>query len=102
MVGRRDRGHRDEGVVRHGSCRAHILFPYPVTVVVPFSELVRRRELVRSSPTTTKRVVRFKSGTPGKLSNPFGYFAKLGANGSRLVTLLEAHVPHLEHNLGKR
>ena len=46
--------------------------------------------------------MRLKIGTPGKLSNPLDYPTKLGTNGNRLVTLLEARDPRLEHNLGKR
>ena len=46
--------------------------------------------------------MRLNIGTLAKLSNPFDYPAKLGASGNLLVTLLEAHDPRLEHNLGKR
>ena len=46
--------------------------------------------------------MRLNIGTLAKLSNPLDYPAKLGASGNLLVTLLEAHDPRLEHNLGKR
>ena len=71
-------------------------------VVVPKTELSIVARARRSSPTRTDGSTRLKIGTLGKLSNPFGYPAKLGANGNRFVTLLEAHVPRLEHNLSKR
>ena len=75
---------------------------YPVMVVVPKTELSTVARAHRSSPTRANGSMRLNIGTLGKLSNTFDYPAKLGARGNLLVTLLEAHDPRLEHNLGKR
>ena len=73
-----------------------------VTVLCPKTELSIVARARRSSPTRTDGSMRLNIGTLAKLSNPFDYPAKLGASGNLLVTLLEAHDPRLEHNLGKR
>lgn len=89
------------------TCTVSYVYPsvhvsYPVTVVVPKKALSVVARAHQSSPTRTDGSMRLKIGTPGKLSNPLDYPTKLGANGNRLVTLLEARDPRLEHNLGKR